>query len=302
MKFLNDQGLNLEYLEQFNVVSNSISPFKEIVEKKSDFNFSIELDKAYKNEEVFQMQINVKHAGSFTFLFVKEGFEKDKIVNDVVPLKDMQSKDNESTLNKIDALYKVMKKYSPLLSIYSPSGKYSPSIEQIKSLCENLLTFYLQEEVKEESKEDKGEKKEFKFENPFKVIAKDRFHFLFAFVAAFLIGFTVSISIYDIYANKLIYIFFLVCCLAGMVLNAFIYSDTFQSHTFKDMNTIMTIVSNLAGFGLSLGAYAIFTAITPDKLKNPPAMWMLILIILGALALSACGSLIILMIKRRKSR
>lgn len=300
MKFIDSTGKETEYLGSFNEVDKLLYPFKEIVTKKDLTGLSLVLDTPLSGEEVFQLQVNVKNSGTVIFLFKKEGFDKEAVINDVSPLKEMSSKNKESTAKKIAALFDIMNKYSPLLSIYSPVGKCLLSKDEYLPLTKGLLSFYLIEVKKENSPEEKKEKTSFKFENPFRIIANDRFHFLFALVASFLISFTVAISIYDMYLGKLIYIFFLVCTLAGMVLNAFIYYDTIHSHKIKDMYSIVTAVSSLAGFGAGIGGYAIFKALSKEIPKEQPQMWMIILFMLLAIVVSAFASLLIKFIKKKK--
>ena len=298
MKFISNQGLELDYTETFNIVNRSLSPFKEILNKKDTSGFSIELEETISFENIFQLQVNVKQAGSFAFLFKKEGFNKEEAINEILPLKDMPSKSNEDIINKTKALFEVANKHFPLMVIYKPNGKYFLEADALKEISGDLLCFFAEHvdnEVEEANKDGK-----FKFENPFKLIAKEKMHFIFGIIAPFLITFTLSLAIYDIYAAKMIYIFFFICAAAGMFLNAFIYFDTIKAHRLKEMYTVLTIIFTLIGLGLGVGGYLVFKMLNKEPPKVLPSIMIIVLASLAAVVISAFCSLIIKAIKGKK--
>ena len=300
MKFISEQGLEFEYLEKYNLVKKSESPFKELLSKKEVPNFKLQFEEELSYNDVFQLRVNIKQVGSVLFFFKKEGFNKEEAINEIIPLKEMKVKDEETAKEKVIALIKVMEKYSPLFLVYLSNGKYGLTDEEFKPLTNDLLSFYLIRS--EETVADNDGK--FIFENPFKLLKEDKFHFIFAFIATLLIGFTLSLAIFDMYLGKLIYIFFLVCTLAGMVLNAFIYYDTIKQYGgIKNMYAILTVLFSFIGLGGSFGGYYLFKSLTKDVPKTSPSILIIVGAMFGAAVVSAFGSLIIKLIKdKRKAR
>lgn len=296
MIFLLPEKHKRQFDESFNIVKKSSTPFKEILGKGDLTDYAImEEDKAISFDNIFQLKVNVKHSGSFTFLFKKEGFDKEGLINQILPLKEMPIKSEEEVHNKITTLFSVVKESSPICVMYSPNGKNSVSVDALKKFSEGFVTFYIQPNQEEEAKETS-----FKFENPFKVIAKEKFHFLFAFVASFLIGFALSSAIFNIYAKNMIYIFFFICAFGGMFLNAFIYYDTTKAHRLISMYGILTIILSLVGFGASIGGYILYKSLAKDAPKVLPSMMLIILVIALGILISALASLIIKLITKKK--
>ena len=147
---------------------------------------------------------------------------------------------------------------------------------------------------------EKVKKEKFKFVNPIPIITKDKFHFLFALIATFLIGFTASIGIHDAYAGKMLCIFFFICALAGSFLNFMIYKDTFKNNRVVSFYSLLTLLSSLIGVGLSIGAYALFKAISKDELVVAPHIMMIIAIILAVYLISASLPILVSYIKEKK--
>ena len=305
MKFVKTDGLEIEYSSEFNVVEK-ISPFIEIITKKplTDFSIVTNEEKSISFENIFQLQVNVNNAGSVSFLFEKGTLNKEEIVEKISALRELPSKTESDIENKIKSLFEIVLPYSPLASIFNQNGKFKLSPSTVEVLSAEVLSFYVNPssgsaDSKRSPNAFGGITKEKQgFENPFKVIAKDKFHFLFALVSTFLIGFTVSIGVYDCYLGKMILIFFFICSLSGIVLNAFIYYDTFKSHYFNEMYTILTIVANIVGIALSFGGYALFLHLTPDKLLKNPNIIMIVAIVIGATIISVSGSYLIRFINK----
>ena len=324
MKFINKRGSEIEFSEKFNIVNKASSPFKEIVAKKPINDVSISADETIAFDNIFFLQVNVANAGSITFLFNKEKFDKDGVVGTISLLKEYPSATVEDVANKVRSLYEIAILYHPLLSIYNPLGDLVIDESRFQTLCGDISTFYLSDKgeiygfsfskktkssatffggFKKRGSDNKEEEKQnVKSKNPFTIIAEEKFHFLFAFIATFLIGFTISVGIYDCYLGKMILIFFFICALAGTILNAFIYYDTLKDHYFNELYTILTFVMNLLGVGLSIGGYLLFMNLSKDKPTQNPNILLMILIILGATAISIAGSYLICKIKKKKMR
>ena len=95
---------------------------KEIL-KKSDYSkyFFIPNDSDDNKialSEVFQFQVNVKGVGSFQFIFKKEGFQKDEVIEQVSSLKDLKVDNAESARYKVTALINILKHYEPIFCIF----------------------------------------------------------------------------------------------------------------------------------------------------------------------------------------
>ena len=299
MKFINKSGTELEYLEQFNVVPSSLSPFKEVLGKSELTDWSIKLeDEGLPFDSIFTLRVNVKKVGSVSCLFKKDGFNKEEVVNKVMELKEIKVKDLSTAKEKIGNLLEIITQNSPIFVVYKPNGDYQLSEEEFKDCC-SLLCFFVNK-VEEESNEQEGSSSKFKLENPFKVLAKDKYHFIFGLVAAFLIGFTVSIAIFDIYLGKMIYIFFFICALAGMTLNGFIYNDSLKHGKIKSTYFILTVASSLVGYLLSFGGYYLFLHLSKDKPATEPRKLLIIAVGLALILLSSCVAFVVFKLKQKK--
>ena len=299
MKFINKNGTELEFLEQYNVVSSSLSPIKEILGKNELTDWSIKLEEEeLPFDSIFTLRVNVKKVGSISFLFKKEGFNKEEVVTKIIDLKEIKVKDHETAVSKVKSLFEITSQNSPLFVICKGNGDYQLSEEEFKEICSTLCFFV--NKVEEESEDQSNSSSKFKLENPFKVLAKDKYHFIFGLVAAFLIGFTVSIAIFDIYLGKMIYIFFFICALAGMTLNGFIYNDSFKHGKIKSTYFILTVASSLVGYLLSFGGYYLFLSLSKDKPTTEPRKLLIIAVGLALILLSSCVAFIIFKIKQNK--
>lgn len=297
MKFINKNGTELEFKEGFNVVESSLSPFKEIVKKQESTGFAVKFEEnEVKFDDIFTLQFNVKKVGSVSCLFKKDDLNKEEIINEITNLKEIKVKDIDTAKSKIKSLLEIIKKYNSLFVVYKPNGDFLLNEDQFKEATD-LVTFYM-EQVNEDAEID--DSKKVKLENPIKVIKKDKYHFLFAIIASFLIGFTISIAIFDIYLGKLIYIFFFICSIAGMTLNGFIYNDSMKKNKFLSTHFIITSCSTLLGLALSVGGYLIFKNVSKDKPAQNPSIFLMIIIAILLILLSAGIAFVIRKLKQKK--
>ena len=118
-KFISPNKEETVFEEKVVEIDKKSSPFKEILEKKDFSGFSISLnEQTISLMDSFQLQVNVKSVGTFRFIFNKEGFEKDEIINQVTSLKDIEITDIRTAQNKIDALLSIINKPYLLFMIY----------------------------------------------------------------------------------------------------------------------------------------------------------------------------------------
>ena len=179
-----------------------------------------------------------------------------------------------------------------------------PKEEKIKEAPQPKEPIIKEEKAKEPKvKEPKPprEKTKIVFTNPFKKIVEDKYHYLFALVAAFLIGFTLDIAIFDILLGKLIYIFFFICCVIGMVLNCFIYKDTINEKGFKSYEFILNGAVSLVGVGLSIGGYFIFYSLAKDKPDVGPNVALILFMPILALLVSVLASFLLNKIVKKRA-
>ena len=297
MKFINKNGNELEFLKRFNQINSSISPIKELFGKNELTDWSIKLDEEEIGfDNIFTLKVNVKKVGSVLCLFKKDNFNKEEVVNEVINLKEIKVKDLETSKSKVKSLLEIVEKREPLLTLYRPSGDYQLDEETYQQLGYSICLYV----IPSNSVEEQDDSKKIKLDNPFKVLAKDKYHFVFGIVAAFLIGFTISIAIFDMYLGKLIYIFFLICTLAGMTLNGFIYHDSIKRNKLLSTHFILTVAASLVGYALSIGGYILFKSLAKEKPTTDPKL----LLILGAgialIAISACVAFLVKFIKDKK--
>ena len=321
MKFVDSRNQEHQYYGRFAEVNISSFPFLDIIQQRDLSKYRYE-DLLFSG--LFQLKVNVKTVGSVVFFFKSESFNKEDFVSLVTPLGDLPSITIGDAINKIHSLYDVAARFNPVFSVYYPAGKCILFPECFETLVGSITTYYVngynesvvedkkplffkkkepkekvvkekpapqprEEKIKEQKvKEPKQPKERTKinFANPFKVIAEDKYHYLFALVAAFLIGFTLDIAIFDIKLGKMIYIFFFICCVIGMVLNCFIYKDTLAEKGFKSYEYIINIAVSLVGVGLSIGGYFIFLSLAKDKPANNPNVALILFAPILALLVS----------------
>ena len=120
-KFISQNGKETKFEERIVEIDSSISPIKEILNKNDFTSFSIFLNEQNISlQDSFQLQVNVKDVGSFRFIFSKDGFDKDEIINKISALKDINVIDVRSAQNKVNALLSIVDQPSLLFMVYEP--------------------------------------------------------------------------------------------------------------------------------------------------------------------------------------
>lgn len=313
MKFICNDGSELELLEDCSTVSKDTSPIKEILTRKNFSNYTF-----FDVEEVplsgaTQIQVNIIDVGVMVFIFKANDFDKESFINEVSKLKDIQLNSFYDVLNKVKALYQTVEAFNPLFAIYNPVGKWKIYGDCFKTINAKIKTIYVSDNsnsvaVKKDGSETETiktndspkQKTKFQFVNPIPIIVKDKFHFLFAFIATLLIGFTLSIGIYDAYLGKMICVFFFICALAGSFLNFMIYKDTFKSNSIKSMYALLSVTCSILGIGISVAFYYLFKSITKDKPVIEPKLIMILGLMILIFLISSSMPLIVNYFKKRK--
>lgn len=246
----------------------------------------------------FQLQINVTDIGIFSLLFDAQYFTKDVIIPEISKLKAVTATNSREAINKVNELFTIVKPYNPLMIIYDPIGPYAINELYIAMVGKGETVFMLPEgegtfpapkpevaAVKEEApkvdtpkpayvKKDKSDTKKPKTKdgkknNWFKValaalktffepMKEDKFHFIFAVLASFIIGFTAGIGVFNAVIGKGIAVFFFICCTAGLILNAFVYSDLFKVTKIKSLKFCLSVLITVLGLAISIIGTAIF--------------------------------------------
>ena len=134
------------------------------------------------------------------------------------------------------------------------------------------------------------------------IIKKDYFNFIFALVAAFLIGFTIGVGLYNAYLGKNICIFFFVAALVGMMLNAFVYRDTFVAEKVLSKHVLLDAITSVIGIGSSIGGYYLFKGVTKEIANPAPHIMMIIGIQIACLLLSVGVAYILKIFNRKKKK
>ena len=314
MKFIRKDNSVITLEDRFSLVSKETSPIKEIINRKDLSEFYFVSDKTISFKELIQIQVNVIDVGVMIFVFETTSFNKDKFIEDVSKLKEIQISSFYDVLSKMKALYAVSENFNPLFVIYVPNGKYQIYDDCFRTIVGNVKTIYATNEkdnsivetnnislpAKEKSKDKPKGKGKFSFKETIELFKKEKFHFLFAFVATFLLSVTLDIGIFDAYAGKMLCIFFFICSLAGAFLNFMIYKDTYKQSGFKSLFNILTVIISVIGLLGGFGVYMIFKSIT----KDVPAVIPHVLMILGMMiliyAISMSLPLLFNFIKKRK--
>ncbi len=314
MKFIRKDNSVITLDDRFSSVSKETSPIKEIINRKDLSEFYFVSDKTISFKELIQIQVNVIDVGVMIFVFETASFNKDKFIEDVSKLKEIQISSFYDVLSKMKALYAVSETFNPLFVIYVPNGKYQIYDDCFRTIVGNVKTIYATNEkdnsiietnnislpANEKSKDKPKEKGKFSFKETIELFKKEKFHFLFAFVATFLLSVTLDIGIFDAYAGKMLCIFFFICSLAGAFLNFMIYKDTYKQSGFKSLFNILTVIISVIGLLGGFGVYMIFKSIT----KDVPAVIPHVLMILGMMiliyAISMSLPLLFNFIKKRK--
>lgn len=339
MKFFDSKNNSSIYQNVFNEVDYTDFPFKNIILKKDYQSLSLIATEEIPFEATTQIKINVNKVGSIILFFKLVDFNRENFTSEISKLGEINSNTIADVIFKVRTVYQIAKRYNVLFSIYTPRGDYILFEDCYNNLVGDVITFYVhnidfnevdnyrppirlfkkhgkekpapkpqpkpvedrtyEPEHKEVDKKDRPKKEKLQFTNPFKVLQKDKFHYLFGFVAAFLIGFTISVSIYDMYLGNTIYIFFLICSLAGMFLNALIYRDTLNSKSIKSTEFILDVAMSLVGWAVSIGGYFIFVAITKEKVNTNN--FMILMLQLAGIAVSGAIGYLLAYLKKKRA-
>lgn len=314
MNFIRKDNSVITLEDRFSLVSKETSPIKEIINRKDLSEFYFVSDKTISFKELIQIQVNVIDVGVMIFLFETASFNKDKFIEDVSKLKEIQISSYYDVLSKMKALYAVSETFNPLFVIYVPNGKYQIYDDCFRTIVGNVKTIYATNEkdnsivetnnislpAKEKSKDKPKEKGKFSFKETIELFKKEKFHFLFAFVATFLLSVTLDIGIFDAYAGKMLCIFFFICSLAGAFLNFMIYKDTYKQSGFKSLFNILTVIISVIGLLGGFGVYMIFKSITKDVPAVTPHVLMILGMMILIYAISMSLPLLFNFIKKRK--
>lgn len=278
--FLLKENKEITYDQLVNYVSEKVSPFKEIL-RKDDYSFINifinEDEKQISLGEVFQLQVNVKNVGTIHFIFLKETFSRKEAIEKIAPLKELDSKDEESAKDKLVKLFEIIKDLNPLFYIYKEYENTLISKEVLISLShiETPLFIINKEEPKSKPekepkiKKEKGEEKGrfFNAKNyiveTWEIIKKNRFHFLLLIVSTVLLQITFPLAILNIIAQNTLYIFLFVCGTIGIAMNTHTYLDLYKEEKLISKMTLLSLIDNVLSIGIGVGVLAIFYNISP---------------------------------------
>ena len=317
MKFIRKDQTLVSYQDHLSFVNKDISPINDIINRKDLSEFYYVKDRTISFKDLVQIQVNVIDVGVMIFIFEALTFNKEKFIEDVSKLKEIQITSFFDVLSKVKSLYTVSESFNPLFAIYVPNGKYQIYEDCFKTIVGNIDTLYVSESSDSSiiesnnivlPKNDNSSNKQnnenkrikFSFKALIELFKKEKFHFLFSFLATFLLSVTLDIGIFDAYAGKMLCVFFFICSLAGSFLNYMIYKDTYKQSGFKSLFNIITVIISVIGLLGGFGVYLIFKSIT----KEAPAVTPHVLMILGMMiliyAISMSLPLLINFIKKRK--
>ncbi|MBO5577514.1 MAG: hypothetical protein J5955_00140 [Bacilli bacterium] len=175
---------------------------------------------------------------------------------------------NETGLNETSYLFFIPKE-EPVIE---EKKEEAPSKEEVAPVEEAPEV----EEKKESSEEEKPSKlkddkfKEFKNYVMMDInnIKKNKYHFIFLTISSFLFGFASSVGFCNAMIGKLITILFFICAAVGLFLNTYVYVDYFKEFKFKSRMFVYSILFNILGMGVSLGAAMIFYALDKSDIKT----------------------------------
>ncbi len=271
-KFINSDGQEITYEELVSEIDQNTSPIKEIIAKKDFSSFSISFnEQTYSLEETFLLQVNVKDIGVFCFIFNKEGFKKDEIINQISVLKERVVVDTQSAKEKVLSLLSIVNIPCLLFAIYQANDITYINNEYLKTFISlNVQTFLIKKEKKnevfelnvgeEKSQEPKKEKKTNKksINQFFKIIADEKFHYLLLLISTTLFEVSIPLAIANIYEANLIYIFLFICAVIGIGMDGYSYYDLFKTERPFSLASLASYLFNLIGIGTGIGLFALF--------------------------------------------
>ena len=310
-KFIDSNGQETLYEQLVCEIENKVSPIKEIIAKKDFSSFSIFLNgQTISLEESFYLQVNVKDVGVFRFIFNKEGFEKDEIINQISALKNMIIEDVERAKDKVNLLLDIVEKPCLLFMIYEASdNSYITNEYFVSFMTRNIQTFIIKKEKQEvmyevnlvteeeqdespKNKKDRTERKPHNkvFKKFFQTVVDKKFHLLLLLVSTTLFEVSIPLAIVNIYGANPIYIFLFICAVIGIGMDGYSYYDLFKTESPKSQSSLASYLSNLLGIGLGTGLFVLFYNLT-EKAEDVPALGKMILIGL-LVCFIICGAVI----------
>ena len=297
-KFINPNGQENTFEERVVEINNNVSPIKEIIQKNNFYDFSVAInDQVIPLEDSFQLQVNVKEVGTFRFIFNKDGFEKEEIINRVSELKNIEVVDGNTAKNKVSALLNIVEKPYLLFMIYEQYDDSYIDYDYFKFLMNReIQTFLIKKEKKQEvfeisvgeqengsnesekNKQSKGKLfSKDNIRNFFKQVLDKKFHFLLILVSTTLFEVSIPLAIVNIYSKNAIYVFLFICSLIGIGMNGYSYYDLFKRYSPKSSLSITSYITNLFGIGVGIGLFALFYNLSNLE-EDVPAVGSMILI------------------------
>ena len=284
-KFISPNGKENQFSSKVVEIPSNESPVKEILNRGDFSNYSIaKNERVYSLEDSFQIRVNVKDVGSFYFIFDKNGFPKDELINNISALRNIEVIDSRTAQNKVNALLNIVDipcllfiLYEKLDDLYIDEDffKRLPThevqifiIEQEQEEVFYELSIGQQEEIpqtgknKKKKSSSKGNKKNKVSKESTKHFLKQlgdkKFHFLLIIVSTILFEVSIPLAIVNVYASNAIYIFLFICSVIGIGMNGYSFYDLFKKFSPKDPLSIASYVSNLIGLGAGVGLFALF--------------------------------------------
>ena len=310
-KFISPNGQETQYEERISDIKNNVSPIKEIISKKDFSSFSIVRDEqTISLQDVFQLQVNVKEVGTFHFIFNKEGFEKDEIINRIASLKEIEITDARTAKNKVTLLLDIVDRPCLLFMIYDGlDNSYIDKTYFTMFMNKDIQTFFIvkeqeavefyevsvgeeepQADAQKSKKSSSGKLNKAKIKQFFKLIADKKFHFLLILVSTVLFEVSIPLAIVNIYAFNAIYVFLFICSLIGIGMNGYSFCDLFKKTNPKSQLSIASYLTNVLGIGIGIGLFALFYHLS-NVGEGVPSMGSMILIGL-LVCLILCGAII----------
>ncbi len=303
-KFISPRGDVLNYSEYYTEVDGNVSPFKEILKKKdySSFSFANGDEEAEPTplKGTFHLQVNAKGIGTFHFIFLAEGFNRDGINKEISTLKDFEVTDFETAKYKVSTLINIVKEHNPLFAVYkeiTDSHFYSGELQYM--VGSSFPIFVILSEVVEDEVQEldvgmfdpnalgKGKKgSNVKKPGPNTKITRQyileelenvKFHLLLLGITTLLMQVSIPLGILNVYSNNLLYIFLFICGAVGIVMNGFSNYDFFRTKKLKSLGFLFSVIANVIGMGAGIGVFAIFYNIS-SKAEGAPNMGAFILI------------------------
>lgn len=307
LRFLvEDQQVN-EYENLIEEVESKASPFKEILGKEDFSYFSVAInDHLVSLESSFRLQVNVKNIGIFHFIFDKDGFNKDEIVNQVFELRKIEVNNQTSAEEKVNALFNIVERQSLLFLVYEESSFSFLDINFLRhSVIRGIQIFVVkntnekkvyelnigeQKQQKEVAAKKQKKERVHSEKHLLKQISDKKFHFLLLIVSTTLFEVSIPLAIVNIYTSNAIYIFLFICAMVGIGMDGYSYYDLFKKYSPASFLGLFSYLSNLIGIGAGVGLFALFYNLSNLEEGVPPLTNMILIGLL--VCIIVCGAII----------